>query len=77
MKYPQIRDSYRKPRKPGHKHYKDGVACVICGQRTVGAWWVQVNHMRGDDEIIRACDKHYKDKQALIDAWQQEANSNV
>ena len=67
--YPLIRDSYRKPRTPDHKQYKQGAPCVVCGKPTVGGWWVQVSWMRGDDELARACDEHYKDKAAVLQAW--------
>lgn len=70
MKYPRIDGYRRKPnaKREGTKNY--GKPCVVCGTGTVGEKWVQFNYMRGDDECVRVCSKHWNlQDQKILDAF--------
>ncbi len=72
-KYPRIGGIARKPKahKDGLKNY--GKPCVICGIGTAGEKFIQVSYMRGDDETVRVCAKHWKlPNNVILSKWLEQ-----
>jgi len=59
MNYPKVGHSW-KPKKKVHKKCK-------CGDTATRKIDIQVNCMRGDDEVIWSCDKHKDDVKFLLE----------
>ncbi len=70
--YPLISGSRRRPdpKKDGKKNY--GKPCIFCGAGTCGEKWVQFSYMRGDDEVIRVCNEHWKipDNETILQMYE-------
>lgn len=71
-KYPRITEHWRLPNKERDGRENYGKPCVVCGKNTAGGWHVQVDYMRGNDEVVRACCEHFFDKEAILAAMGEE-----
>lgn len=50
---------------------KHGGKCSACGKRGEFRVDIEVSYMRGDDEVVWACDEHRKDVGALTASWKK------
>lgn len=55
-------------KRDGEKNY--GKPCVICGKGTVGQRWVEVDYMRGNDELVRVCREHWNYYEDILRPFQ-------
>lgn len=54
-KYPIADNWRRQPKAETDGKLNIGKPCVLCGQNTLGEFWVRTSWMRGDDELARLC----------------------
>jgi len=58
-KYPSIHGAYKKPDATNDGRDNYGKPCAICGTSTRGQKWIRVSYMRGEDETVYICAKHW------------------
>jgi len=59
-KYPRIDGYYKKPDPDMDGKDNYGKPCVVCMMNTRGQKWLRVSYMRGEDETLYVCARHWK-----------------
>ena len=72
-KYPRLGEDKRKPRMDVEGSHGVGKPCIVCGIWTIGTKFIQVDYMRGNDELVYVCSNHWKrNAPAIIAAFEAD-----
>jgi hypothetical protein len=70
--YPIVGDDQRKPRLDVEGSHGVGKPCIVCSKYTTGRKWIQVDYMRGNDELVYVCSDHWRQSNhGIIAAFQE------
>lgn len=73
-KYPRFGAIRRRPKQDGHIGV--GKQCAVCGTWTVGKRHVELDYMRGNDDLVDLCAKHINDTAALEAIYADPGSTN-